>query len=253
MARPRPARACEDGRVERDDDAQEPGPATAVPQEVDRIRSVYAERDARGPRSEGVQRAYRRLNRERLRRTVDLVEAKLGPGARLLDVGCGAGHDLEYYLAKGWPTGQLAGVDLVAERIALARERCPGVDVRLGDGAHLPYPTGSFDAATAVTVLSSIRDRQLQRQLFAEMMRVVRPGGLVMVYDFVIRNPRNTDVAALRLRDLVAIGGTPTGSIRLSPFLYALAPAEMLGPRFADAVAAVAPRTHRLTYWVVPG
>lgn len=228
----------------------DPGPDAA---EIVRIRAAYRERDRRGARGPAIAAAYRLVNAERLVRMGALIESIAGPAPRLLDVGCGGGHDLASYEARGWPAERMAGVDLVADRIAAARELCPGVDLRVTDGATLPFPAASFDVATAVTTFSSILDIGLRRALFAEMDRVVRPGGSILVYDFVIRNPTNPDVIAMtgaRLRDL---GRAPDASTRLTPLIQAVALGALLGPQGAHLAANVAPRTHRLSRWVVEG
>jgi hypothetical protein len=110
-----------------------------------------------------------------------------------------------------------------------------------------------FDAATAVTVFSSILDPAVRRVLFREMERLIRPGGLVVVYDFVIRKPTTADVRGLSLDRLADLGLPPTGPRRLSPLLQLVAAAEMLHPRLGDLAMRLAPRTHRLSWWVVAG
>jgi len=223
--------------------------------EVERIRAVYAARDAASGRHPAIAAAYRRLNAERTSITHELVATVAPPpGGRLLDVGCGAGFDLARWLEAGWSPARIAGVDLVADRVARARETCPGVDIRLGDGSRIPFDDATFDAATAVTVFSSILDPVVRRVLFVEMVRVVRPGGLVIVYDFVIRKPTNPNVRGLSLARLADLGRPPDGSRRLSPLLQIVAAGELIHPRVGDIAMRFAPRTHRLSWWrVQPG
>jgi ubiquinone/menaquinone biosynthesis C-methylase UbiE len=192
------------------------------------------------------------VNVERLARMESVVESVAGPGPRLLDVGCGTGLDLAHWLATGWPAASLAGVDLVPDRIRRAQERCPGVDLQVTSGSALPFATGSFDIATAVTVFSSILDPDLRRELFGEMCRVVRPGGAVIVYDFVIRNPRNRDVVAMTPALLRQLGRRPDASIPITPLIQLVALGARLGRRAADLAMRFAPRTHRLSRWSVP-
>lgn len=225
-----------------------------------RSRSVFEARDAlsasapaRG-RERARATAHHLLSEERMRLLRDVVD-KLPPvpPPRVLDVGCGGGHDLAAWLAAGWPSDCLAGVDLVPGRVVAARERCPGVDIREGSGGSLPYPAGSFDVATASTVLSSVLDPLLQSGILAEMRRVVRSGGLVAVYDFVVRNPRNPSVTAMPLARLTEVAGwPPDGSIRLSPLVHLVTAGAALHPAAARMAMAVGPRTHRLTWWRVP-
>ena len=182
-----------------------------------RIRTVYERRDRRGPRHPAIAESYRLINQERLERTRSVVTV-VSPNApaRILDVGCGTGFDLAFWLSSGWPADALAGVDLLEDRVVQARSRCPGVDLRVISGTALPFPDAAFDVATAVTVFSSILDGTIRRALFEEMTRVVRSGGIVLVYDFVVRKPGNHDVIAMDLRRLRALGARPSASDRKS-------------------------------------
>jgi ubiquinone/menaquinone biosynthesis C-methylase UbiE len=221
--------------------------------EATRIRSVYAKWDGRHQRSGPIQEASRRLGAERLELTRRLL-VRLLPEQypMLLDVGCGSGGDLSHLRSAGWPAERLAGVDLIPTRLAAARLSCPDVDIRLSESSSIPFPDDSVDVATAATVFSSIMDPTVRRALFAEMERVVRPGGLLLIYDFVIRKPTNSSVVRMPLRGLAELGRPPDGSIRLSPLLHAVALAAALHPRLADWAMRIAPRTHRLSYWCKP-
>jgi SAM-dependent methyltransferase len=223
----------------------------AVELETRRIRAVYGKRDLRRARG-ALAEAYRLVNDDRLSRTSQLLRSLVPMQyPSILDVGCGTGNDLGYWLAGGWPTNRLAGVDLVPNRVAAARERCPGVDVRLTDGARLPFPDATFEIATAVVVFSSILDDSVRHLLFSEMRRVVKPSGHLVIYDFVGRKPWNPDVEALGHARLGALGGTPTGSVRLTPLLQLVRAGCALHPSLARAAMRVAPRTHRLSWWTV--
>jgi SAM-dependent methyltransferase len=218
--------------------------------EAARIRAVYADRDHRPARHPAIVSAYRAVNQDRMQRMHQLIET-LMPGQKpaILDVGCGGGYDLGVWHSLGWPTTSLAGVDLVPARVEAARAANPGIDVRLSEGATIPFADASFDIATAVTVFSSVRDPAVRAGIFAEMRRVVRPGGAIVIYDFVVRNPRNAAVIPVPLKLLAELGGPPSGSLRLTPLLQAVALGGWLHPRIARMVARVAPRTHRLTWW----
>jgi SAM-dependent methyltransferase len=215
-----------------------------------RIRAVYADRDQRPSRHPAIVSAYRAVNEDRMRRMHHLVEG-LEPGRKptILDVGCGGGYDLGIWHSLGWPVTSLAGVDLVPARVDAARAANPGIDVRLSEGATLPFPDASFDVATAVTVFSSVLDPAVRAGIFAEMRRVVRPEGAILIYDFIVRNPRNPAVTPIPLKLLTELGGPPSGSLRLTPLLQAVALGAWLHPRIARVAMRVAPRTHRLTWW----
>ncbi|MEO8468045.1 MAG: class I SAM-dependent methyltransferase [Chloroflexota bacterium] len=215
------------------------------------IRRVFVARDQRHPRA-WMTRGYAVLTAERRALTTEILESEFAAGERpsILDVGCGSGLDLEWWREQGWPAERLAGIDLVDERVAAAQIRNPGVDVRRGEGAMLPFADAAFDVATASTVFSSISNATSRRALFAEMGRVVRTGGLIIVYDFVLRNPRNSDVVPMtagRIADLAR--RTPDRTWRVSPLIYAVGPASLIHPRLGRLVGRVMPRTHRLSLW----
>ncbi len=116
-------------------------------------------------------------------RAVDI--AQVGPGARVLDVATGTG-DLALELARRVaPGGEVVGSDFSEGMLARARKkaRAAGLDMRFewGDALELPYPDDSFDAATVGFGVRNFADLY---QGLAEMARVVRPGGRVVVLEF---------------------------------------------------------------------
>lgn len=225
---------------------------TVLEPEIARIRDTFQIRDRDRARSGAFSRASVRLADQRLARIDGVIDAILVEDhPRILDVGCGGGRDLAHWLARGWPPARVAGIDVVPDRVAQARINCPGVDIRLGVGGDLPYADASFDAVTASTVISSVLDDGLRHSLMKELLRLVRPGGLLLIYDFVIRNPRNPDVRPMPLAKLVGEIGRPArGSMRLSPLVYAVALGELVHPHLAGLAMRLAPPTHRLTWWV---
>ncbi|HEX3391120.1 MAG TPA: ubiquinone/menaquinone biosynthesis methyltransferase [Solirubrobacteraceae bacterium] len=119
--------------------------------------------------------------------------ARVGPGSRVLDVATGTG-DLALELARRVsPGGEVIGSDFSEGMLARARKKAAAPDPKLlsqivdaafsfewGDALDLPYPDGSFDAATVGFGARNFSD--LSRGL-AEMVRVVRPGGRVVVLE----------------------------------------------------------------------
>jgi ubiquinone/menaquinone biosynthesis C-methylase UbiE len=222
--------------------------------ETTRIREVFEARDRSG-QAAWKAAASRFLSAERMSQLERLVRTEIPTSIRpsIVDVGCGGGHDLAAWLERGWSPELLAGIDLVSGRIEAARKRCPGVDLRVGSGTDLPFESGQFDVATAATVFSSIPDTHSRQRLFAEMYRVVRPGGLVVIYDFVVRNPRNSNVLAMGANRITELAGRPAdGSVRLSPLLYLVGLGLRVHPLVGRLMARVSPRTHRLSFWRVP-
>ena len=126
----------------------------------------------------------------------------------ILDVGCGTGGWIREFIKWGVSPDHLVGIDLLPERIEKARKLCPH-DVRLecGNAARIAFPNDYFDVALQSTVFTSILDSSLQRAVAAEMLRVLKPNGFIIWYDFHQNNPRNADVRGIRgqeIRELFA-------------------------------------------------
>ncbi|MBX9845988.1 MAG: methyltransferase domain-containing protein [Xanthobacteraceae bacterium] len=101
--------------------------------------------------------------------------AGVGRGSTVLDVGCGAGLALQIAQARG-ATG--SGLDAAAGLAAIARQRCPGSDIRLGDSETLPFPDASFDVTTGFNSFQYAADPV---RALAEARRVTRPNGCVVI------------------------------------------------------------------------
>jgi demethylmenaquinone methyltransferase/2-methoxy-6-polyprenyl-1,4-benzoquinol methylase len=111
-------------------------------------------------------------------RAADL--AALAPGGCALDVACGTG-DLAIELARRvGPTGEVIGSDFSEEMLVRARAKAPELRWEWGNALELPYDDGAFDASTVGFGARNFSD--LDRGL-AEMARVVRPGGRVVVLE----------------------------------------------------------------------
>ncbi len=128
-----------------------------------------------------------RTDDEAITRAEYLSLLDIGPGQRVLDVGCGSGVVTRDLARRVKPHGRVVGVDPSPALLTAARELIEGaglaslVDLEEGDCRALPFVAESFDAAIAATVLSHVPDGQ---RAIPEMVRVVRPGGLIGVFDF---------------------------------------------------------------------
>jgi ubiquinone/menaquinone biosynthesis C-methylase UbiE len=103
---------------------------------------------------------------------------------KLLDVGCGTGRTL-HQLAIAHPALRLHGADLSPAYIKLARKRLEHVDeltLAVENGEALPWATGTFDVVTSTYMFHEL-PRNARRNVVREMLRVLRPGGLVVVED----------------------------------------------------------------------
>ncbi len=220
--------------------------------ELERIRTVYARRRATGrdARYTVFDRAnlFRLLSLER-----ELVMALRAEGLtdlaalRALDVGCGGGWWLRTLLRWGARPAHLAGIDLLPEAVAACHAIHPELDVRLGSAEELPFADGAFDLVSQFTVFSSILDDGLRRRVAAEMRRVLRPGGVLLWYDFTV-NPVNPDTRGIGRRELARL--FPGCRLRVRRVTLAPPLARLVAPRswlLAELLERLPPlRTHLL-------
>ena len=102
-------------------------------------------------------------------------------GARVLDVGCGTGELMRRLRAK-YPHAVLAGLDPVAEMLAVARDKLSGnEDLRTGYADALPWGAGAFDVVVSCNMFHYISHPV---QALREMGRVLRPGGSLVLRDW---------------------------------------------------------------------
>lgn len=137
------------------------------------------------------------MREQQIRRRV-LDRVALGPGQRLLDLGCGTGT-LAILAQRRHPRATVVGLDgdPVILGIARRKARRARVVVQFDEGmaAALPYADGSFDAVTSTLMLHHLtHDHQLRA--LAEARRVLRPGGRLVVADFA--PPPNRRMAVVR-------------------------------------------------------
>ena len=129
----------------------------------------------------------------------------VGPDDRLLDVACGAGLALELAALRG---ARCAGIDASPRLLAVAQDRNPEADLRVGDMQDLPWDDGSFDVATSFRGIWGTTPGAV-----VEVYRVLAPGG--------------------------RIGLTVWGHIKASPGAWALAPFSLAAPPKVENQAAM--------------
>lgn len=127
---------------------------------------------------------------------------RLEPGERVVDVGSGAGFDSFVAATQVGPTGRVIGIDMTPEMLAKSRATAEllafdHVEFREGFAEAVPVDDGWADVVISNGVINLCADKQV---VFAEISRVLRPGGTLQFAD--IANGRPVPIEAMRDVDL---------------------------------------------------
>lgn len=141
------------------------------------------------------------------------VAQRYGSLARLelLDVGCGVGNYHGIWTSK---FHSVHGVDVSSESISVARAANPSASYHAYDGQRLPFEAGRFDVLVTICVMHHVPPAQWD-SLVTEFARVLKPGGLALVYEHNPLNPltrRVVDRCAFD-KDAVLLWPRPTRAL----------------------------------------
>jgi arsenite methyltransferase len=116
---------------------------------------------------------------------------RLASGERVLDLGSGAGTDSIIAVQMVGKAGRVTGIDMTREMLAKARTAATeigatNVEFVEGEAEHLPFEDETFDVVISNGVIDLIPDKDA---VFAELHRVLVPGGRLQIADVTIQNP----------------------------------------------------------------
>ena len=116
---------------------------------------------------------------------------RLSPGERVLDLGSGAGTDSLIAAQMVGEQGRVTGIDMTPQMLAKARAaaaemHATNVEFVESEAERLPFPDESFDVVISNGVIDLIPDKDA---VFAELSRVLVPGGRIQIADVTIQNP----------------------------------------------------------------
>ena len=139
--------------------------------------------------------------------------ARIQPGDQLLDVGCGTGTQAFEVARRAGRAGRVTGIDPSAEQIVRARSKAARhnvpIDFQIGVIEHLPFPDQTFDVVLSTLMMHHL-PASLKRQGLAEIARVLKPGGRLIIADFKPKKERQGQAARFHaggssMQDLAAM------------------------------------------------
>ncbi|HEY6286795.1 MAG TPA: methyltransferase domain-containing protein [Ktedonobacteraceae bacterium] len=135
------------------------------------------------------------LGREQAMRCMTLDLAQLQAGESVLDVGCGTGALTGLARQRVGESGMVYAIDAVPQMITVARRKAArrnlAIDFQVGLIEQLAFPDDSFDVVLSSLMMHHLPE-ELKRQGLAEIARVLKPGGRLLILDFQPRQTRGT-------------------------------------------------------------
>jgi ubiquinone/menaquinone biosynthesis C-methylase UbiE len=147
---------------------------------------------------------YRRQREQLADRILEVIKsrglARRG-GLSVADIGCGNGDWLRNF--QRWDISRRpCGVDLDPLRIGVARRTAPDAVLVQGDCRIVPFRSSAFDVVTQFTLFSSLMGAGFRQLAAKEMLRMLKPGGLLIWYDFFAPNPLNRRTRPIRRSEI---------------------------------------------------
>lgn len=157
---------------------------------------------------------------------------------KILEVGCGAGKWLRDLIDWGADPKSVYGVELLPASAVKARRLLPPtVTIECGDVATLSFPAATFDIVLQACVFTSVLDDEVRRAMAAEMLRVLRPNGVILWYDMLPKRAWSSYLRPVTRDELHVL--FPGCRFDLRRVTLALPLTRMMAPRSWRACAAL--------------
>ena len=173
--------------------------------ETERIEAAYARRQC-GDLDSWLSPSHLFIMQARERQMLKLLKS-LGltrlEEQKILEVGCGTGHWLGEFIKWGARPENLTGIDLLPENLIATHSRQSlKVGLVQANAASLPFCPANFDLVLQSLVFTSILDPFMKQAVAGEILRVLKPRGLILWYDYHVNNPRNPDVQGVKRAEI---------------------------------------------------
>jgi len=175
--------------------------------EITRIKTAYAKRDSGGKKT-----LYSVFNPDSLFISQQREKARISllkrhgmadlSNKKILEIGCGKGNVLRDFISYGARPENCYGIDLLPDRIEEAVRLSPNINFRCCSAENIAFRDGELDMALVFTVFTSILDMPMKKRIAHEILRILKPGGVIIWYDYHMDNPSNPDVRGVKKKEI---------------------------------------------------
>lgn len=125
---------------------------------------------------------------------------------KLIEIGCGFGQNLLMFQKMGFDSKNLTAIELIESRYLKAKEMLSSsITLLLGDASEVELPNNQYDIAFQSMVFSSILDDNLRKKMAERLFSIIKPGGSILWYDFIVNNPYNKEIRKINQKELRTI------------------------------------------------
>lgn len=122
---------------------------------------------------------------------------------KLLEIGAGTGGNLYFFKRIGLKWENIYANELLQDRFKILRETFPKINLFEGDACCIELnPNNLYDIVFQSTVFTSILDNNFKKILANKMWSLLKPGGIILWYDFAFDNPMNKDVKGIKKNEI---------------------------------------------------
>jgi 2-polyprenyl-3-methyl-5-hydroxy-6-metoxy-1,4-benzoquinol methylase len=123
---------------------------------------------------------------------------------KVIEIGAGYGGNIRFFLNAQIQPANLHANELIWERINALKNSYPNIHIHPGNALDLNF-TEEFDIVFQSTVFTSILDNDFRKKLAEKMWEMLKPGGIVLWYDFIYNNPNNPHVKKVSKAEVTSL------------------------------------------------
>ncbi|MFI5203085.1 MAG: class I SAM-dependent methyltransferase [Flavobacteriales bacterium] len=175
-------------------------------EEAERVKGVYAARVIDATAHTSLFTGYMVSEREAVMATL-LHKYNINASAGcMLEIGAGAGANINFFIRQGFKVENIYANELLESRLEGLKKNYPGVHLLPGN-ALLIDTHKKFDLVFQSTVFTSILSDTIKKEMASKMLELLKPGGIVLWYDFTYNNPANKNVKGIPVSEIQALFG----------------------------------------------